>query len=94
MTQTKEQSLAEAVTNTGLAFCINVIVMWAILPLYHPGNSFQDSFEIVLIFTVISVLRGYAIRRFFDSKQSTPAISGHDCSHGRHWEDCPECRHP
>jgi len=92
MKQTKKQSLIESMTNTGFAFCISLIAAWLIFPLYYPDNSFRDTLEITLIFTAVSILRGYLIRRFFNMKQLTPRQFAR-CIHGCEWENCPECRH-
>jgi len=92
MRQTKRQSLIEAMTNTGIAFCISLFIAWVVYPLYYPETSFRDTFELTLIFTVISILRGYIIRRFFNRKQITP-VKFAQCIHGCTWDKCPECRH-
>ena len=68
MSQTKKHSILEAFTNTGIAFLISMIIAYFIYPLYFPEIKFSQTFEITLIFTAISLLRGYIIRRFFNKK--------------------------
>lgn len=65
--QTRIESLVEAVTNTLIGFIISYLC-WPIvgLILNLPYTSAQH-FYITLIFTGVSVARGYFIRRFFNS---------------------------
>ncbi len=46
-----------------------VILNLTILPLFDYNITVVDSLLVSLIFTVISVVRGYLIRRFFNSKE-------------------------
>ena len=60
-TQTKRESLIEAVSNTTVGFIVNAI-------LYHLifSRSYIESISVVLFFTVISIARTYVIRRLFE----------------------------
>ena len=66
--QTKKQSLLESLTNTFLGFGVSYIALLLINALYGLELTLIDSFEIVLIFTIVSIIRNYVIRRFFNSK--------------------------
>ena len=69
MTQTKLGSLIEAVVNTFIGFWINATANMVILPLYgFTSLTWSSNMELGLIYTGISVLRGYAIRRWFNAK--------------------------
>ena len=67
--QTKRQSLIETLTSVFVGWLIGVILNLTILPLFDYNITVVDSLWVSLIFTVISVVRGYLIRRFFNSKE-------------------------
>ena len=66
MAQTKLGSLAEAWANIAVGFAINWCANMTILPLFGFRVSGGAAFEIGLIFTVISLARSYALRRWFN----------------------------
>lgn len=67
--QSKKQSLIETLTSVFVGWLIGVILNLTILPLFNYNITVVDSLWVSLIFTVISVVRGYLIRRFFNSKE-------------------------
>ena len=67
--QSKKQSLIETLTSVFVGWLIGVILNLTILPLFDYNITVVDSLWVSLIFTVISVVRGYVIRRFFNSKE-------------------------
>ena len=67
--QTKRQSLIETLTSVFVGWLIGVILNMLVLPLFDYNITVVDSLLVSLIFTVISVVRGYVIRRFFNSKE-------------------------
>ena len=67
--QTKKQSLIETLTSVFVGWLIGVILNLTILPLFDYNITVIDSLWVSLIFTVVSVIRGYAIRRTFNSKE-------------------------
>lgn len=67
--QTKKQSLIETLTSVFVGWLIGVILNLTILPLFDYNITVVDSLWVSLIFTVVSVIRGYVIRRFFNSKE-------------------------
>ena len=67
--QSKKQSLIETLTSVFVGWLIGVILNLTILPLFDYNITVVDSLWVSLIFTVISVVRGYLIRRFFNSKE-------------------------
>ena len=67
--QTKKQSLIETLTSVFVGWLIGVILNLTVLPLFDYNITVVDSLLVSLIFTVISVVRGYLIRRFFNSKE-------------------------
>ena len=67
--QSKKDSLIESLTSTTIGWLIGVILNLTILPLFDYNITVIDSLWVSLIFTVVSVIRGYIIRRFFNSKE-------------------------
>jgi hypothetical protein len=66
MSQTKKQSFIEANINTLAGFLISYITLQVINQIYDLSLTLWSSFEITLIFTLMSIVRNYAIRRFFN----------------------------
>ena len=69
--QSKKDSLIESLTSTTIGWLIGVILNLTILPLFDYNITVIDSLWVSLIFTVVSVIRGYIIRRWFNSKDKT-----------------------
>ena len=66
--QTKKQSLIESITNVIIGYIVAVISNIAILPLFGVNLTFGDSLLIGVWFTVISLIRGYCVRRYFNKR--------------------------
>jgi hypothetical protein len=66
--QTKKQSFIEASTNTAVGFLISYASTFLIFPLMGFESSAGKNVIITLFFTVVSIFRGYVIRRFFNKK--------------------------
>ena len=67
--QTKKQSFIESLTSVFVGWLIGVILNMLVLPIFDYNITVIDSLWVSLIFTVVSVIRGYVIRRFFNSKE-------------------------
>lgn len=68
MTQTKLGSLIEALINTCIGFIINYSANLLIFPLFGFHISLTGNFIMGMIYTVISVVRSYIVRRFFNAR--------------------------
>ena len=66
VSQSKRKSLIESLFNTAAGFGINTAANYNILPLFGLYPTVKTSMSLAVIFTVISVARNYAIRRFFN----------------------------
>lgn len=64
--QPRYQSLIEACSNVVVGFFIATFANYYILPLFNLPVSLHDSFWIAVIFTIISVIRSYIMRRVFN----------------------------
>ena len=68
MKQSKKQSLYETVVSTAIGFVVSLISVMVIFPVFDIHTSFGTDFLITVYFTVISIGRGYFVRRYFNSK--------------------------
>ena len=68
MTQSKKQSLTEAVTNTFVGFGVSLASIFIIFPLVGIESTPIKNIGITAYFTVISIVRGYVLRRWFNKK--------------------------
>ena len=67
--QTKKWSMIESLTSTTIGWLIGVILNMLVLPLFGYDVSLTDGVLISIIFTAVSVVRSYVIRRWFNSKE-------------------------
>ena len=66
--QSKLHSVIEAASNTLIGYAINLVVQLVVYPLYGATFTLMQNMQIGLIFLVVSLLRGYVIRRYFNTK--------------------------
>lgn len=66
MTQSRRQSLAETVTSVAIGYLVALASQLAIFPLFDIHVTLSDNLMIGAWFTIISIARGYAVRRFFN----------------------------
>ncbi len=64
--QTHLGSFIEAWANIGVGFVINWCANMLIFPLFGFAVTARGAFEIGLVFTIISLVRSYALRRVFN----------------------------
>lgn len=67
--QSKLQSVAETITNTVVGFAINWSANMLVLPLFGWHATGAQAFHLGLIFTAISIARGYLLRRLYNLAQ-------------------------
>ena len=67
--QSKRESMIESLTSTTIGIIIGIVLNLTILPIFGYPVSVVDSLWISLIFTAISVVRSYVVRRIFNSKE-------------------------
>jgi hypothetical protein len=66
MDQSRTMSLVEVATSTLIGFGVSVWANYAVLPLFGFKVKLAESLAITLVFTVISIIRSYLVRRFFE----------------------------
>ena len=67
--QSKRESMIETLTNVGIGWFISFIANMLVLPLFGYNINLTDGLLISIIFTIISIVRGYVVRRWFNSKR-------------------------
>lgn len=68
MSQTKRNSFAEACLNTLIGFLITLIFSPPIYWMCSVEINYGQIGIATLLFTILSIIRGYVIRRFFNRK--------------------------
>ncbi len=65
--QSRRMSMIEVATNIVIGLVVSFISQIAIFKLYDIHISVTQNIEITIWFTVISIIRSYLIRRWFNS---------------------------
>lgn len=69
--QTRLGSMVEVLVGVLVGLVISFLSQIVIFKIYNVALSTQQNVEITLYFTIISILRNYALRRFFNSIRRT-----------------------
>jgi len=64
--QTKKMSLVETCCNIAIGYVVAILSQIAIFPLFGINIPISDNLMIGLWFTIISLFRGYVLRRVFN----------------------------
>lgn len=64
--QSRRHSLIESVTNVAVGYGVAVCAQIVIFPLFGIQTSIGDDLLIAALFTLVSLVRSYAIRRIFN----------------------------
>ena len=64
--QKRSHSLLEACINTCIGFFVALVTQCIVFPLFGIHITYSEQFAIGAIFTVVSIARGYLIRRLFN----------------------------
>lgn len=70
MSQTKTQSAIESVANVAVGYGVSLAANATILPLFGITISTADNLAIGAIYTAISIVRSYCVRRAFNRRSS------------------------
>lgn len=66
MSQSRAHSAAESVANVAVGYCVALASQLAIFPLFGVHLPLADNLAIGAWFTVISLVRSYVLRRWFN----------------------------
>lgn len=64
--QTKIHSALESIANIATGYLLAVLAQMVILPLFDIHASTSQHLKIAAIFTVVSLIRSYCLRRLFN----------------------------
>ena len=67
MKQSRLMSLVESLANVLVGYGVAVITQMAVFPLFGLSVTISDNMLIGLIFTAVSIVRSYALRRGFEA---------------------------
>ena len=67
MQQSKLESLAEVILNVGIGWVIALMTQLIVFPLFGIYVTVGEQLSISVIFTAVSIIRGYVIRRWFNA---------------------------
>jgi hypothetical protein len=66
MSQSRRGSLIEAMINVAIGYGVNMTANFLIFPLFGWHISLRDNIMLGVFYTVISIVRSYCIRRWFN----------------------------
>lgn len=66
--QTKKQSFIESLANVTIGFFITMISLHIIFPILGIENNSGKNIILTIYLTVLSILRNYVLRRYFNGK--------------------------
>ena len=64
--QSRRQSLIEAITNVVVGYALAVLTQIVVFPWFGLQTDLGDNLALGALFTLISLLRSYALRRLFE----------------------------
>jgi hypothetical protein len=67
MKQSRIMSLVEALANVAVGYCIAVMTQVVVFPLFGLQASLAQNLGIGAVFTVVSLVRSYVLRRLFEA---------------------------
>ncbi len=67
MKQTRGMSLIEAMTNVAIGYGIAVSTQMLVFPVFGLQATVAQNLKMGLVFTVVSIVRSFAIRRLFET---------------------------
>ena len=67
MTQSRTMSAVEAVANVAIGYGVALCTQIIVFPLFAMTVSLGDNLAIGAVFTVVSLVRSYAVRRLFNA---------------------------
>ena len=65
--QTKKQSLIEIIISTAIGFVVSLISTFVLFPIVGINSTSSKNVVVTIFFTVISIVRGYFVRRIFNN---------------------------
>jgi hypothetical protein len=67
MSQSKNKSLIESISQTIIGLGTSILIQVILYPLLNIPVTFSQNLIITFVFFVVSIIRGYLVRRFFNA---------------------------
>jgi uncharacterized protein YacL len=67
MKQTKKHSAIESITNVVIGLITSFLIQLVLYPIMNIPVTFSQNIIITFVFFIVSFVRGYLIRRFFNN---------------------------
>ena len=67
MKQSRAMSLVESVANVVVGYGVAVVTQILIFPIFGLHTTLAQNLKLGLVFTIVSIGRSYALRRFFEA---------------------------
>lgn len=65
--QTRRESLIEAAVQTTIGYVVSLVVQVIAYPAFGHAFTFTQNLGLGVVFAVVSLIRGYVIRRWFNT---------------------------
>jgi hypothetical protein len=75
MKQSRLMSLVESLANVLVGYGVAVVTQMAVFPLFGLALTVTENLLIGLIFTVVSIVRSYVLRRGFEALRVRQSVS-------------------
>ena len=66
--QTKKHSIIESITQTIIGLGTSILIQVILYPLMGIPVTFSQNLIITTVFFIVSIIRGYFVRRYFSRK--------------------------
>jgi hypothetical protein len=80
MKQSRLMSLVESLANVLVGYGVAVATQMLVFPLFGLAVTISDNLLIGLIFTAVSIVRSYALRRGFEAMRVRQSVQTSDAS--------------
>ena len=82
MKQSRAMSMIEALANVAVGYGVAVLTQIAVFPLFGLSVTLVQNLMMGGLFTVVSIIRSYTLRRVFERFRATGRCGGHDARAG------------
>jgi hypothetical protein len=72
--QNKKHSFLESIFQTVIGLGTSILIQLILYPLMGIPVTFTQNVIITIVFFIVSIIRGYLIRRYFNNKQTSKNI--------------------
>ena len=84
--QSRLESLVETLLNTAIGFVVALVSQWLIFPFFGIHVGLSENLQIGFWFTLVSIARGYILRRYFNGrlKKAAAKLAALGTTHEQH----------